>query len=339
MSKAIVLMTALLPTVGHKFLIDFAATVGNTAHVIVCSRSFEPIAGEIRVKAIREEFASNKRVIVHHHIDDNAPQSPSGASDAGFWDYWVQAITKFFPVFHDDCVVASEPYGVDLAKALGCVFLPCDIARHMVPISGSMARFLYGQGDVSAVMASMRPYVARRYCLYGAESVGKTTIGMSLGGHFIPEWARPYLETVGPELTQAKMKAIEKGQFGIMKALELGLMSSLIFRDTDLLSTIGYYRIWKGKETKSVVKLFEQSRSDLYILMNDKVPFTPDPLRYGGDKRESNNDFWRSLLDEFGCKYYEVQSTGEREVRSEILNFVKQDYKEVTDPIVSFKRD
>lgn len=42
--------------------------------------------------------------------------------------------------------------------------------------------------------------------------------------------------------------------------------------------------------------------------MNDQIPFTPDLLRYGKDKRESNNDFWKELLIKFDCKYYEVKS-------------------------------
>lgn len=37
--------------------------------------------------------------------------------------------------------------------------------------------------------------------------------------------------------------------------------------------------------------------------MNDGIPSGPDPLRYGGDVRESGSPFWIDLLDEFGCLY------------------------------------
>ena len=56
-----------------------------------------------------------------------------------------------------------------------------------------------------------------------------------------------------------------------------------IVQDTDLLSTIGYYRIY-NKDYKSLLgykralQLFERSKSDLYIMPLSNIPFTPDPL-------------------------------------------------------------
>jgi hypothetical protein len=36
-------------------------------------------------------------------------------------------------------------------------------------------------------------------------------------GLFVPEWARQYLETVGPELTPEKMLTIATGQYSLQK--------------------------------------------------------------------------------------------------------------------------
>jgi len=43
--------------------------------------------------------------------------------------------------------------------------------------------------------------------------------------------------------------------------------------------------------------------ADHYLLLKDNVPFVPDPLRYGGDKRESNMAFWECLLKEHKASY------------------------------------
>lgn len=65
----------------------------------------------------------------------------------------------------------------------------------------------------------------------------------------------------------------------------------------------------------------------------------PDPLRYGGDKRESLVDFWFNLLEEFGCKYYSVHSEKLDdvivEIRRVIDSFMKRTYK----PIATFERE
>lgn len=82
-------------------------------------------------------------------------------------------------------------------------------------------------------------------------------------GVLVVEWARPYLELAGPEVDQLKMTTIERGQAAAMFATERQLTSPYIFRDTDLLSTIGYYRIWKRLPPKSLINEFEASKSDL----------------------------------------------------------------------------
>ena len=63
--------------------------------------------------------------------------------------------------------------------------------------------------------------------------------------------------------------------------------------------------------------------SDLYIVMNSGIPFTPDKLRYGGTVRESTDEFWINILKEFGRPYYRVTETEKfaqiAEVRAQLL--------------------
>ncbi|MEI2699203.1 MAG: hypothetical protein V9E94_13020 [Microthrixaceae bacterium] len=50
------------------------------------------------------------------------------------------------------------------------------------------------------------------------------------------------------------------------------------------------------------------TKSDLYILCPSDIPFEPDPLRYGGDQRESTDQYWIDLLDRFGLRYATLTS-------------------------------
>lgn len=339
MARSIVVLTALVPTVGHKFLIDFALELSDYVHVILCSRSFEPISGARRIEAFEQCF-KDRMVKFSEHMDDHAPQNPSGPDDKTFWAYWQLMVKQYCgridPI--SDVLVASEPYGVEFAKALGIAYVPCDIKRQSVPVKSTTVRNNLYRG-FNNILPPIKPYIAKRFCFFGPESVGKTTMASSFGPHFVPEWARTYLETIGPEVTDSKMRMIEKGQFALMKAVEENLISPFIYRDTDLLSTIGYYRIWGKKEPPSVIDLYNRSRSDLYILMNDAIPFTADVLRYGGDKRESSNTFWKNLLDEFGCEYHVVKETEPLKQTVEISMVCSDFAKKAWAPIAEFERE
>ena len=80
----------------------------------------------------------------------------------------------------------------------------------------------------------------------------------------------------------------------------------------NIFSTLGYYRLWGGGTDRDIdlcEYLAKQLKSDFYIVMNDGIPFEADPLRYGGDKRESGMQYWIDLLEEFKLPYYVVPNT------------------------------
>jgi HTH-type transcriptional repressor of NAD biosynthesis genes len=159
---------------------------------------------------------------------------------------------------------------------------------------------------------------------------------------FVPEWAREYLETVGAEITDEKMRSIIHGQYALQKTARNDLFNKpWIFQDTDLFSTVGYYRLWGGgtDEDNNVVEYFaKKTKSDFYIVMNDQIPFEADPIRYGGDKRESKMQFWIDLLEEFGCKYYVVTNTDQRRQVREVERVLCTYFEDSTKPIREYKR-
>lgn len=336
MKHGVLVMTALLPTVGHKYLIDFAARfmqqMDGHLTVITCIRpGIEPKESLDRIWDIATAANQlNWNVTCVTWADDNAPQNPSDcATESEFWDYWVTMIPKaiakgdmssnglYTNAINFDYMFASEHYGAKYAEALGIEFIPVDIERVIYPVKGTEVRAnIYRNWH--NILEQSRGELKRQVTFFGAESTGKTTISKMVHDHYktarfpipthwSPEWARPYLEAVGKEITDKKMENIAYGQNALESEFWNNDDWALALRDTDLLSTVGYYRIYRGSEPEFIGGMI--SLADLYIVMPDTIPFVPDQLRYGGDKRESNTKFWTDLLDEFGANYVVLNNT------------------------------
>lgn len=312
MSNAIVLLTALVPTKGHKYLIDFASNLigpSDKVYVILNSMDDEPINGQLRADALKLAFREKPRVHIEH-LHGDVPQNPEDHPD--FWNFWGNLVNSVIKVNPEDYFVASELYGLDMAKVLGCKFMPCDMKRQTLYIKGTTVR-----NDIFNQFANVLPEfqhnLTKTVTIFGAESCGKTTMARSLAanfnGYFIPEYARDYLELLGPEVTDDRMMHIVAGQIAYQQTVQDFKDKVFTFQDTDLLSTVGYFRIFGGDKRApmdSIEIVAKYLKSDLYFVMNDDIPFEKDILRFGDGVRESKTKFWTDLLNEFGCNYVEV---------------------------------
>lgn len=346
MTNAIVLMTALVPTVGHKYLIDFAKNlvgINGNVHVILGTMNCEPIDGNLRYYALNDTYINDDYNVKIHHLHRDVPQDPS--EHPNFWDLWDGIVREFVDVKPEDYFVASELYGVDMANVLGCKFMPCNRYRETVPIKGTNVRQDL-MDSFEFILPEFQKHIRKTITIFGAESCGKTTmtkiLAEVLNGWFVPEWAREYLETVGPEITDDSMRAIVYGQTALQKTGRDDLKNKpFIFQDTDLFSTLGYYKLWGGgtdEDLDLVEYNAKQLKSDLYIVMHDGIPFEEDPIRYGGDKRESGMQYWINLLEEYKLSYYVVKTTDKRLQTNEVCNAVIKFFDDETKNIREYKR-
>lgn len=321
----VVIMTALLPTKGHQYLIEFAANFVDHLTVLVFSRSHEPINGDIRVNAFYQELENkyfNCSINIENILDDNAPQEPNPniPYDENFWNYWKEKIENQL-YYKPDYVFASEYYGHNLATVLNAEFIPVDINREIVPTKGTTVRENLME-NFYQIISSIQKLLRRKVVFFGAESTGKTTwakkVSERMNGAFLHEWARPYLETVGSRLDDVKLENIVKGQLALEKSMEnLITNKPFIMADTDLFSTLGYFRIY-GKNTTDLCNILEghnprYRRGDLYLIMDTDIPLEEDELRYGGKKRESNTLFWINLCKEFNLPYQIIRGNARSE--------------------------
>lgn len=309
MSTAIILMTALIPTTGHRDIIAFASDICDNVKVMVSTLSFEPKLVKDRVEDIRNLY-KDSNVEVFQHQDDTSPQNPEDHDD--FWNWWAKAIKDTVGYNDDMVIIASELYGKNLAETLNCKFIPYDIGRNINAVRGSDVR-----NDIiknwNQIILPTRRKLLSKVVLFGQESVGKTTLAKKLSNldyvSSFPEYARGYLEAVGSEVTDDKMIDIAKGQAAIQRAAFENPVKPLAVFDTDLFSTIGYTGIYKGKNIYE--NLFEDAlnyKSDMYYILPDDCPMVQDVLRYGGDKRESSLEYWIDICHMYNLPYNIVPS-------------------------------
>ncbi|MGE5299205.1 MAG: AAA family ATPase [Acidobacteriota bacterium] len=175
----------------------------------------------------------------------------------------------------------------------------------------------------------MAPY---QVTIIGAESTGKTTLSRQLadilGGDWLCEFARPYLEVTDGEVSRASMQAIWHGQHA-MQHVALSSPRPYVVQDTDLYATIGYWRLPHvtpriGDCPKSLEQTATELASDLYLITKSNIAFAPDPLRYGGDRRESPDSYWIRLCESYKLPYVVIEASDEHERVNEALQIIER---------------
>lgn len=192
--------------------------------------------------------------------------------------------------------------------------MPYDLHRTITPVKATPVR--HRPIDLfTDMIPEFRKHFVSRVTIFGAESCGKTTLTRELAKYWdapwLFEWARPYLEAVGADLTRDKMKAIRRGQYALQKSADNLIDSPVIFQDTDLFSTIGYWGAHPelGEVPHELILDANFTKSNLYLITQSNIPFEEDPLRYGGTERELPDEFWIQMCEDEGLNYKVLTGT------------------------------
>lgn len=306
--RALVLMKAMPPTTGHKALIEFASNFANTTTVLVDMASNEPMREE-RILAVIN-MCSKVYGVTPRFVEMEA-QTEDDAED--FWEQWESILAEHKG--NTEFVIGSEPYCFKIAEMIGARYIPFDPNRELDDAKATWARN-NPRGFFNYIAPEFRPFVRRTITVFGAESTGKTTLSKQLAhaldGEWIFEWARPYLETVGTEINVQSMTDIWNGQYAVEVNAER-TDKPFIVRDTDLYSTIGYWEQphWQdalGPVPEGLIEDADSNKADLYIITRSNIPFEEDPLRYGGDHRESPDEYWIEIAERYNLNYVVLDS-------------------------------
>ena len=311
MTTGLLLGKFLPPHQGHVFLADFARLFCDRLHVLVCTLDREPIPGHLRFAWMRELLPHPN--VTLHHVPDDVPQAPEEHPD--FWPLWRDLIRRYVrePI---DLVIASESYGRTLADVLGARFIPCDPARDLVPVSGTMIRN-DPLGYWQYIPAPVRPYFVKRVCLFGPESTGKSTLARDLARHYqtvyAHEYARPLLDLKAGRCDGDDFPLIARGQVATEEAMARQA-NRVLFCDTDPLLTVIWHRTLIGPAPGWLEELADARRYDLYLLLDVDVPWIDDDQRYFRDEapRRVFLEQCEAELRRRGRRYVLVSGTWER---------------------------
>lgn len=351
----LVLLTALPPTLGHTALIRFGAqymqSVGGELIVLLCVLPDEPPGRDEHLRALEGSLADLWNVKFRIQFS-NDPQGPSGPDDDEFWSHWVRVVLKHTRE-EPSYVFSSEPYGDRLATSLRAQHVTYDLGRTVTSARATDVRrspLLHFHHLAPALRTQLR----RRVCIFGPESTGKTTLAKSLAAAessvFCPEWARPYLEQKpSPETTMERMDVILRGQAAQERAADFvaeDQRSPFVFLDTDLLSTWGFWDVYFGSRYPETRKGTDYRAdlerlwrpADLYLVTSDSIPFTPDPLRYGGTERETSTEYWAALARSHRLNVHVMRSGSDRDEQFAEALHVCQDLFDERAGFVGYER-
>jgi len=301
------------PHYGHVYLGDFARHFVKELTIVVGTLKREPIPGHLRFEWMRQLFPMVNVV----HLDEELPQDPSEHLD--FWHLWQTALQRILPC-RPDVIFASEPYGQKLAEVLGGRFIPVNPDRSIRPVSGTAVRAdPYQHWDL--IPPPVRAYYAKRICIFGPESTGKSTLTQQLASHFqtlaVPEYARTLLEWRAGRLDPSDLPDIARAQAASEDALA-PYANRLLFTDTDTLATCVWSDFLFGRTDPAISAVAQARRADLYLLTDVDVPWVPDVVRYLPEDRAPFLVRCELALIETSRPYVKISGSWEERLRTAI---------------------
>jgi uncharacterized protein len=159
----------------------------------------------------------------------------------------------------------------------------------------------------------------RRVALVGAESVGKSTLAerlaRELGTVWVPEYGRQYCETVNAlTLDQADLEAIAWGQ-ATWEDEAAERASRVLICDTELHTTCTWSDLTIGTRPAWMTAAARARPYDLFLLLEDDVPWVGDGVRVIPERRAHHTRMLRDELDAAGRRYLVVRGDWETRAR------------------------
>ena len=294
------------PHRGHVLLADFARHYVDRLIILVCSIQSEAIPGRYRFAWMRELFPDCDVI----HVTDEVPQEPGEHPD--FWQIWRTLILRTCPA-RPTHVFTSEDYGPRLAAELDAMHIPVDPTRSIAPWSGrDVSRNPIGNWE--ALPDCVRPWFAKRICIFGPESTGKSTLARELAAHFkstfVPEHARALLDPKNGVCEESDIDAIARGQIAA-EAAAARQANRVLICDTDVLSTVVWSRLLFQRCPRWIEEAAQRRTYDLYLLLDVDVLWVDDQQRYFPDDTDRSRVFrlFKQALDERQRGYIQVRGT------------------------------
>jgi HTH-type transcriptional regulator, transcriptional repressor of NAD biosynthesis genes len=263
--------------------------------VLICASDKETIFGEIREKWLQETFKNYPKIklIVFNYSEDDFPNTSVSSQEVS--KIWTVPIRKFIPKL--DYIFSSEQYGFYLAEYLNCEHIPYEFQRESHQISATQIRqnpIKYWQ----EIAPAAKLYFVKKVCVICTESTGKSTLTIRLSKHynvnFVPEMAREIIE----ETEECTPRDLQEIAVLHAKTIQEKVLKTngLLFVDTDINITRSYAKFLFQEELKVPDWIEEINRFDLYLFLENDVPFVQDGTRLDEDRRNILNQFHKATF-------------------------------------------
>jgi NadR type nicotinamide-nucleotide adenylyltransferase len=286
---------------GHIYLLEFARRSCHRLTILVCTLSGEPIPGEIRYLWVKELFPDCN--VVHHYAD--IPQDPAEHPD--FWDIWKDSIARHCPGEEFDALFGSEDYGWKMAETMGIEYIPVNRERDLVPVSGIEVRN-EPMENWKYLPEVVRPFYAKRVCVVGPESTGKSTLVEMLARQYDTSFAHEYARSLldeyvknrayrPGEVRESDIPTIARGQM-VTEDERARRCNRILFCDTDLLTTVFWSNFYFHNCPAWIEREADKRQYDLYLLLDIDVPWVADEQRPMPDyyQRLEYFNWWKDSL-------------------------------------------
>lgn len=273
---------------GHQFLIETALAEVDDLTVVVYDSKIDMadkpgwgwdivMPAEMRAGWIARLYPQIENIVVRQDVlsalnqdqKDDPMYAPTYAKDLDF-------LGQF------DLVFSSESYGKPFADALGAKNRVVDMARHMLPISGSEIRENLYEHRAWIDPVVYRDFI-RKVVFVGTESTGKSTIAERMAKELDTKWVHEY----GRELW---IEQDLKGSFRDMLKIaenhyrreEAAVLHSrdFLFCDTNPWTTLQWSLMYNQTADQRLVDLVENTMNEyIWILCDNDFNWVDDGAR------------------------------------------------------------
>lgn len=296
---------------GHEAMIRFALDHCDSLTVLVCCSDQELYAGVLRQKWIKDTFPEENKlnIISYKYREDELPNTSE--SSEGVSRIWAGV----FQSLVGDCslLVTSEPYGTYVAAFMGIRHLSFDPDRRLVPVSGTAIRADM-RGNWHFLASGTKPFFARKVAILGTESTGKTTLSRQLAEYYGSQLVSEVARSLIPDSKQFAFEDLSLVAAAHAYQIEQAIQADngwLVILDTDVHLTCSYARFVFDQKLPVADHIWAANRADVYLYLNNDVPYVQDGTRLSEDDRNRLDLSHRAVLGEHGILFQEISGTWE----------------------------
>lgn len=320
-------------TIGHIGLIEWSLQFCDELIVAVCTLNSsckkdgtlyleEPIDGQLRYEWVKEYFRNNEKIKVEWITEDLPNKSES---DREVSKLWAKYLKVKYPEI--DIMFASEQYAEYVAEYMNIEYKIYDIPRENIPISATMIRenpFKYWD----FIPNNVKPYFVKKVCIYGSDSVGKSSLTLKLGNHYktaiVPEMARNLINYGKLDIDNLNINHLE--QFAKIQSETVKSMTyfadKLLFCDSDNLTTQIYSEVYCNEVTDKI-KMYDNIHYDLYIFLDIDTIYRTEGQRNLGNRRVEMFNRFKQKLEEKNVPYVFINGSWEERLNKAIKSIDK----------------